>query len=332
MIINFFYTIVREFFSVRVSILLSVIILFIIALILTVAAPLILGWVDRKFAARMQSRYGPMYVGKFGLLQNVADFIKLLGKDVLSNAYVDGLAFNIAPLLSSAFAVAMISIIPLGSASLEIINLPYNLLFIYIFMALSPLLVMLGGWGENNKFALLGAFRGTAQMITYELSVLVVFMSIAFVSGSFDISAIVLSQSMVWNAVYFPVLFLVFIIGSLAVIERAPFDMPESSQELQAGWRIEYSGLRYGLLIVGDYVKLLVISMLAVYLFLGGWNGPLLPPLAWFWIKTAIVILVLMSFRWSLNRPRIDQLLDIGWKWLLPLGVLNLVAVMVLWA
>jgi len=223
----------------------------------------------------------------------------------------------------------MISIIPLGSPNLVIIYLPFNLLFIYLFMALSPFIVLIGGWGSNNKFAMLGAFRGAAQMLSYELSMFFVFMSISTISGSYDIASIVYSQHY-WNIVFLPLSFIVFLFSSLAIIERAPFDLPESTQEFQAGWRIEYSGLRYGLFLISDYVKLFVVSMLIVYLFFGGWLGPYLPSFVWFLIKLIIILLFLMSLRWALNRPRIDQLISIGWKWLVPISLINLVVVLLL--
>jgi NADH-quinone oxidoreductase subunit H len=297
---------------------------FIIGVAIAIGIPLILGWVDRKFSARIQSRYGPTYTGPFGLLQNVADVIKLLGKRFINNRSIDSLVYNIVPVAMALFSFLMIFVIPWGNANLTLLSIPYNLLFIYIAMALSPLFVLLASWSQNNKYAMLGGFRGAAQITTYELAMLIVFISIGVVSGSYDITTIVNSQSSIWYFAYLPITLGVFAIASLAVIERAPFDIPEATQELQAGWKIEYSGMKYGLFFIAEYVRLAVVAMLMVYLFFGGWNGPILPDYMWFWIKTVVVLMLFMSFRWVFNRPRIDQLINIGFDWLLPLSVINL--------
>ncbi len=302
----------------------TLLILLVIALLLVFIIPVILGWVDRKMSARIQSRYGPVYVGKFGLLQNIADVVKLMGKRFIENRNIDRLAFDFVPIAFATTGLMIILIIPWGYSNLAILELPYNLLFLYVLLAVSPLFVLIAGWGENNKYALLGGFRGAAQIITYELSLIVVMISVALFSGSYDITKIVAAQSSAWLIEYLPVTFIVFILASLAIIERAPFDLPEASQELQAGWKIEYSGIKYGLFLLEEYVKVLAISMLAVYLFFGGWNGPVLPPFVWFWIKTVIFTFLFMSLRWVFNRVRIDQLVRFGLNVLLPLSIANL--------
>lgn len=327
MIFDEVYSVLTAYLPPKVDLVLSVLVTFVLALIVMIATPIILGWVDRKFSARIQSRYGPIYVGKFGILQNFADVVKLMGKNFVTNRHVDKFSYNIIPILSSILSFLIISLLPLGSSGLVFVSLPYNLLFIYILLAFSPLLIIIASWGENNKFAVLGGFRSAAQITTYELALIVTFISIGMLNGSYDIISIINSQSFIWNILYLPLTAIIFFIGSLAVIERAPFDLPESSQELQAGWRIEYSGLKYGLFLIGDYVKLLAVSIIFASLFLGGWSGAFLPGIIWFWIKTIIVLMLLMSLRWTLGRPRIDQLLSIGWRWLLPLSVINLIIV-----
>ncbi|MEM3192349.1 MAG: complex I subunit 1 family protein [Candidatus Parvarchaeota archaeon] len=330
MIFGDVYSILSSYLPQKINLAVSAVATFILAVIVLVAVPVILGWVDRKFSGRIQSRYGPIYVGKYGILQNFADVTKLMGKNFVTNQYVDRFAYDLIPILSSVLSLLLVSLLPLGLPGLAFISVPYSLLFIYIILAFSPLLIIIASWGENNKFSVLGGFRSAAQITTYELALVVTFISIGLIDGSYNITAIISSQSPIWNVIYLPLTAVVFFLSSLAIIERAPFDLPESSQELQAGWRIEYSGLKYGLFLIGDYVKLLAVSILMTSLFLGGWNGALLPGFIWFWIKTAVVLMLLMSLRWSLGRPRIDQLLSIGWRWLLPLSVLNLVIVEVM--
>ncbi len=326
MIYNYVYSLVSGFISSPLSYIISFIIIAILAVIVTALIPLIVGWVDRKYSARIQSRYGPVYVGPFGLLQNLADLTKLLGKRFISTN-IDVLSFNFTPIAIAAASFAMLLIVPLGGPGLEFVSIPYSLLFVYVLLAISPLLLLVAGWSENNKYALLGGFRGAAQIISYELALIIVLSSVALLSGSYSITSIVSSQSSVWYVEYLPLTLLVFIISGLAIIEREPFDVPEASQELQAGWKIEYSGIRYGLFLIGDYVRVTVIAMLVTYLFLGGWLGPFLPGILWFIIKTVIVLMIILTPRWVLGRPRIDQLIKFGWNWLLPLAILNLILV-----
>lgn len=327
MIFNYVYSIVSEFISfTAISYLISFIIIAILAVIVTAIIPVFIGWVDRKYSARIQSRYGPVYVGPFGLLQNFADLTKMLGKRFIATN-IDWLSFNFTPIAIATASFAMLLIIPLGAPGLVFISIPYSLLFVYTLLAVSPLFVLVAGWGENNKYALIGGFRGAAQIISYELALIVVLASVALLSGNYNITSIVSSQSHIWYGLYLPITLLIFIISGLAIIEREPFDVPEASQELQAGWKVEYSGIRYGFFLIGDYVRVTVIAMLVTYLFLGGWLGPVLPGIIWFIIKTAIVLMIILTPRWVLGRPRIDQLIKLGWNWLLPLAILNLILV-----
>ena len=326
MIFNYVYSIVSAFIFSPLSYIVSFIIIAILAVIVTGLIPVFIGWVDRKYAARIESRYGPVYVGPFGLLQNFADLTKMFGKRFIATN-IDLFSFNFTPIALATASFAMLLIIPLGGPGLEFISIPYSLLFIYTLLAISPLLLLVAGWGENNKYALIGGFRGAAQIISYELALIVVLSSVALLSGSYSITSIVSSQSSIWYVAYLPVTMVVFIIAGLAIIEREPFDVPEASQELQAGWKVEYSGIRYGFFLIGDYVRVTVIAMLVTYLFLGGWNGPFISGIFWFIIKTAIVLMIILTPRWVLGRPRIDQLIKFGWNWLLPLAVLNLILV-----
>ncbi len=326
MIFNYVYSIVSAFIFYPLSYIISFVVIAVLAVMVTALIPVFIGWVDRKYAARIQSRYGPVYVGPFGLLQNFADLTKMLGKRFIATN-IDRFSFNFTPIAMATASFAMLLIIPLGGPGLEFISVPYSLLFVYTLLAISPLLLLIAGWGENNKYALIGGFRGAAQIISYELALIIVLASVALLSGSYSITSIVSAQSSLWYVVYLPITFIVFIIAGLAIIEREPFDVPEASQELQAGWKVEYSGIRYGFFLIGDYVRVTVIAMLVTYLFLGGWLGPFLPGIIWFIVKAAIVLMVILTPRWVLGRPRIDQLIKFGWNWLLPLAVLNLILV-----
>ncbi|EFD92258.1 MAG: respiratory-chain NADH dehydrogenase subunit 1 [Candidatus Parvarchaeum acidophilus ARMAN-5] len=326
MIFDYVYSIVSRFVFSPLSYIISFIIIAILAVIVTAFIPVFIGWVDRKYSARIQSRYGPVYVGPFGLLQNFADLTKMLGKRFIATN-IDVLAFKFTPIVVATSSFAMLLLLPLGAPGLEFISIPYSLLFVYTLLAISPLLLLVAGWGENYKYALIGGFRGAAQIISYELALIIVLSSVALLSGSYSIPAIVAGQSSIWYGLYLPVTLLIFIISGLAIIEREPFDVPEASQELQAGWKVEYSGIRYGFFLIGDYVRVTVIAMLVTYLFLGGWLGPVLPGVLWFIIKAAIVLMIILTPRWIFGRPRIDQLIKFGWNWLLPLAILNLILV-----
>ncbi len=326
MIFNVLYDAILKFTTATPALVLAFISTFILAFLVTTLVPIFIGWVERKYSARIQSRYGPVYVGPLGLLQNMADIIKLLGKRAIATN-VDKLSFNFAPIALATLSFAMVLIIPLGGPNLEFLSIPYTLLFLYIFLAISPLLILIAGWGENNKYAILGGFRGVGQIATYELALIVTIVSVALLSGSYSIPNIVSGQTTVWYIAYLPITFCVFVITGLAIIERAPFDIPEASQELQAGWEVEYSGIRYGFFLITDYVRLVVVAMLIVYLFLGGWLGPVFPGFVWFMIKTAVVLLAIMTPRWIVPRPRIDQFIKLGWNWLLPLSIINLIIV-----
>ncbi len=330
MIYDYIYFYASKYLPWPFSLLASLVAMLVALLLIIAVVPVFIGWVDRKFSARVESRWGPVYVGPFGLLQNVADVIKLMGKRFITSKG-DWFSYNFAPLALGVASFLMVAIIPWGLPSLAFINIPYNLLFVYIFLAVSPLLILTAGWGENNKYAIIGGFRGAAQIATYELALLITIVSAAVVSGTYSIAGIVNGQSHVWYIGYLPLTFLIFIVAGLGVIEREPFDMPEASQELQAGWKVEYSGIKFGFFLLSDYIRLLVLSMLLVYIFLGGWLGPaMIPPFAWFWIKTTLALFMLMIPRWVYGRPRIDQFIRFGWNWLLPLAIINLLAAGVL--
>ena len=219
MIVDIFLGYVSMFVGEPIAYIISLLLAFIAALILTGFIPIFVGWVDRKLSARIQSRYGPVYVGPFGLLQNVADAIKLLGKSFLTTD-VDWLVFNFVPIAMTTASFLMISIIPLGLPGFSFISVPFDAIFIYVLVAVTPLFVLLAGWGSNNKYSMIGGFRGAAQIATYELTFLLSIISIAMLAGGYNFSTIVTGQSKLWYIAYFPLTFLAFVVASQATIER----------------------------------------------------------------------------------------------------------------
>lgn len=282
------------------------------------------GWIERKLIARMQSRRGPTYVGKFGILQNLADLIKLVSKENIVPALADKPVFlTLIPLMLAIF-VTVLAFIPLTS---DFIGINTGIALIVVFLALSfmPLLVFLTGWTSGNKFSSIGAQRSVVMLISYEIPLIIVIASIAFLANGYNLTAIINAQNQYWFIVLMPIGFVVFFIALLAEIERPPFDLRDADSELIAGWLTDVSAPYYALALFIDYVRLFVGSLLVAILFLGGWLGPsFLPQFAWLIIKTAIVSLVIIVIRGTTVRMRVDQLLRFGWKYLMPLSIVNL--------
>ena len=297
-------------------------ILLVVTLVLLGAA---LTWVERRLLGLWQDRYGPNRVGPFGVLQVVADMIKILWKDDWVPPFADRAAFVLAPAIVMVTLLLGFAVIPIapgiGGASLGGIGL----LFVLAMIALSVYSTVLAGWASNNKYSLLGGLRAAAQMLSTEVFLGLSVMGVVIEAGSFDLGAIVRAQSGLWFIVPQFLGFVLFLIAGIAAIHRLPFDLPEAENELVAGYHTEYSGIKFGMFFIGEYVGILLISALIVTLFLGGWQGPLLPPLAWFLIKLAVLVAFFILLRASLPRPRYDQLMAFGWKVALPLALLNLV-------
>jgi len=289
-------------------------------------------WLERRLLSLFQDRLGPNRVGPAGSLQVLADMVKILTKEDWTPPMADRLTFWLAPaivLVTTLMSFAVISYSP----GLVVADLDVGLLF---FLGMSSLAVYgsaLAGWASNSKYPLIGSLRAVGQMISYEVFMGISLMGVVMLAGSFRFSAIVSAQHGMWFFLpQFPGL-LIFMTAAMAEMRRAPFDLPEAESELVAGYHTEYSGMKFALFFLGEYVGLTLISSLIVTLFFGGWLGPVLPPMVWFLIKTLVVIGFLILVRGSLPRPRYDQLMALGWKLLLPLSVLNLLgtAAVVLW-
>jgi len=288
----------------------------------TVAAWLI--WLERRMLALWQDRYGPNRAGPFGLFIVVADTLKLFFKEDWIPPFADKKIFVFAPAIVAATVLMSFVIIPFAPGIL-IADLNVGLLFFLAMSSLGVYSIVLGGWASNNKYSLLGALRGASQMISYEVFMGLSLMGVVMLSGSFRLTDIVLAQKEYWFIVTQPVAFVVFLIAGIAETHRLPFDIPEAESELVAGFHSEYSGMKFGMFFIGEYLGITLISAMITTLFLGGWLGPaFLPPLVWFILKTFVFILLFILLRASLPRPRYDQLMEYGWKILLPVALLNL--------
>ena len=303
---------------------------FVLVVILTLAAYLV--FAERRILAWIQDRKGPNRVGPFGLLQPLADLIKLLTKEDFRPPAGDKWLFYLAPAMAAIPAIMTFAIVPFGAPlklfgreiTLQVVDLNVGLL---LFMALSSIAVYgvaLGGWASNSKYALLGSIRGLAQLISYELSMGLSLVPVVMLARSFSLAEIVAAQADCWFIIYQPLAFLIFLISIIAECKRIPFDLPEAEGELVAGFHTEYSGMRFGLFFVGEYINIIVLGGLATTFFLGGWHGPFLPPLFWFTFKTLAVAFFFIWLRGTMPRLRYDQLMQLGWKVLTPLALLNI--------
>jgi NADH-quinone oxidoreductase subunit H len=302
----------------------------VLLVLLLLAAYLV--WLERKFLARLQIRYGPNRAGKFGLLQPIADTIKMLTKEDIVPAAADRFIFLLAPAVVATTALMMFAVVPFGSSltlfgkkvPLVIADLNVGLLYVFALSSLGVYGVAMGGWASNSKYSLLGGIRGAAQMISYELALGLSLIPIVMLADSFSIVEIVKAQEKYPFILVQPFAFVIFMISAMAESKRIPFDLPEAENELGAGYHTEYSGIRFGLFFLGEYVHLQVLGALVAVLFLGGWRGPFLPPPVWLLIKIIFVALVMIWVRGTLPRLRYDQLMALGWKVLIPAALLNI--------
>ncbi|MGW8186113.1 MAG: NADH-quinone oxidoreductase subunit NuoH [Desulfobacterales bacterium] len=299
-----------------------IIIVVVMAAVLTASAGLI--WLERRLLALWQDRCGPNRVGPFGLMQVMADMIKIFFKEDWIPPFADRPVFVIAPALLVVTVLMSFAVVPFAPG-VVVSDLNVGLLFFLAMTALGVYGIALGGWSSNNKYALLGAIRATAQMLSYEVFMGLALMGVVILAGSFNLSQIVMAQKNLWFCIpQFPGL-VIFIIAGFAETHRLPFDLPEAESELIAGFHSEYSGMKFGMFFVGEYLGITLISAMIVTFFFGGWLGPVLPPVVWFVIKTFVFICGFILLRASLPRPRYDQLMSFAWKVLLPLALLNLV-------
>jgi NADH-quinone oxidoreductase subunit H len=290
--------------------------------VLTLAAGLI--WVERRLLGLFQDRYGPNRVGPFGIFQVLADMIKIFAKEDWMPPFADRFVFFMAPGIIIATVLLSVAVVPVAPGIGVLVNFNIGILFFLAMSSMGAYSVVLGGWSANNKYTLLGGLRSASQMISYEVFMGLSLLGVVTMTGSFNLFEIVEAQRGLWNIIPQFFGFVVFLVAGVAETHRLPFDIPEAESELVAGYHSEYSGMKFGMFFVGEYLGISLISAMITTLFLGGWLGPWFPPLVWFSIKTFAGIVFFILLRASLPRPRFDQLLSLGWKVMLPLALLNL--------
>lgn len=298
----------------------------ILALLIPIAAMLV--WVERRMIGIWQDRLGPNRVGPMGILQSLADLLKILGKEDWVPNFSERGIFILAPLIGAVCVLMSFTVMPF-SPDIGISNLNIGLLFFLAMASLSVYSVVLAGWASNSKYAVLGSMRAAAQMVSYEVFMGISMMGVILLTGTFNLREIVLAQTNGWLIQTQFLGFIIFLIAGTAESHRLPFDLPEAETELTAGFHTEYSGLKFALFFLGEYLSVTLISAMSVVLFFGGWLMPepfdsWLPPLVWFILKVLGFVLFFILMRTSLPRPRFDQLLAFGWKVMLPLSLLNL--------
>jgi NADH-quinone oxidoreductase subunit H len=280
-------------------------------------------WLERRLLALWQDRYGPNRVGPFGLLQVLADMIKIFAKEDWVPPFADKPVFIIAPAIIVVTVLMTFAVLPIAPGII-VSNLNIGLLFFLAMSSLGVYSVVLAGWSSDNKYSLLGGVRAAAQMLSYEVFMGLSLMGVVVLAGSFDLANIIEAQRKMWFVIPQFLGFVLFLIAGLAETRRLPFDLPEAESELIAGYHSEYSGMKFGMFFVGEYLGVTLISALIAVLFFGGWLGPWLPPIVWFFIKMFLFICFFILLRASLPRPRFDQLMSWGWKLLLPLALANI--------
>jgi NADH-quinone oxidoreductase subunit H len=309
-----------------------------LGVVLVTLAPLIivilLIWVERKFAARIQDRIGPNRVGPFGLLQTIADAVKLIAKEDIVPAGADRFVFNLAPIVSVVSVILIWAVIPLSPIHIGV-DLEIGALYFIAVGSIGTLAIMMAGWSSNNKYALLGAFRVVAQLVSYEIPFVFAVLIPVMLAGSMGMQDIVEAQRGMWFFVLSPIAMIIFFLSAQAETGRAPFDLIEAESELVAGYNIEYSGMKFGLFFAGEFVHVLTNALLLVALFFGGWLGPFVdqvPALGFVYMfaKAALFYLFSLLLRNTLPRVRIDQMMNFNWKFLVPLSVVNVIVVALL--
>jgi len=290
--------------------------------VLTVAPGLI--WLERRLLALWQDRYGPNRVGPFGIFQVVADMIKIFTKEDWIPPFADKPVFIIAPAIIVATVLLSFMVVPIAPG-IGVLDFNIGLLFFLAMSSMGAYSIVLAGWASNNKYSLIGGLRGAAQMLSYEVFMGLSLMGVVAMTGSFSLTDIVNAQQGMWHVIPQFLGFVVFFVAIIAHTHRLPFDIPEAESEIIAGYHSEYSGMKFGMFFVGEYIAVTLASALIVVLFFGGWHGPWLPPFVWFMLKTFFFMCFFVLLRATLPRPRYDQLMNYGWKIMLPLSLLNLV-------
>ncbi len=294
--------------------------------LIILALATLLTWVERRLLGLWQDRYGPNRVGPGGLFQAVADGIKLLFKQDWIPPFADRGVFVLAPVIGMMTVLMSFAVIPVTALSGIAGNLNVGLLFVLAMMGLGVYAVVLAGWASNSKYALLGGMRAAAQMISYEVFMGISLLGVVMTAGSFSLYDIVTAQTRMWFVIPQCLGLIVFLLAGIAETHRLPFDLPEGENELGAGFHTEYSGMKFGMFFIAEYAGIVLISALVTTLWLGGWQGPVLPGIVWFALKTGAVVVLFILLRAALPRLRYDQLMALGWKVLLPLSLLNVTA------
>lgn len=312
----------------------EVIIKGVVVVLVLMGAAAYMTFCERVVLARMQLRLGPNRVGPLGLLQPIADGIKLLCKESFQPAGVDAFVYWLAPAISLFLALFAFVLIPVGGTvtvaghevALRIADIDVGILFLLAFSSLAVYGIVLSGWASNNRYSLLGGLRGTAQMISYEIPMGMSLLTVVLAAGTLRLTDIVaIQENYHWFVWTNPLGFIIYVITSFAETNRAPFDFPEAEQELTAGYHTEYGGMKFAMFFLAEYVNILAVSAIAVTLFLGGWEGPGDIPFLWFFLKVAIFVFIFMWIRGAMPRFRYDQLMSFGWKVLIPLATVNLI-------
>ncbi len=294
----------------------------VLGVVIIVGAMLI--WVERRLLSFWQERLGPNRVGWQGLLQVVADMVKIFTKEDWVPRFADRLSFVLAPAIIMTVVLLSFAVIPFAP-NIGVVDSNVGVLFVLAMASLGAYSVMLGGLSSDNKYALLGSLRAAAQMISYEVFMGISLLGVVALSGSFNLREIVEDQADTWYVVPQFIGFVIFLIAGVAESHRLPFDIPEAEQEICAGYHTEYSGMKFGMFFVAEYIGLVLVSSLITVLFFGGWLGPsFLPPIFWFALKASLFIAFFILLRAAIPRPRYDQLMSYGWLFLLPVSLINL--------
>jgi NADH-quinone oxidoreductase subunit H len=307
--------------SIVVDVLLAALLLGLLAVI-----ALFLVWWERKVSAHIQDRLGPMRVGFHGVLQTIADAIKLLQKEDITPTGADKGVFFWAPVIAYSSCFMAYASIPWGKGLIPA-DLNIGILYIIAITTFTVISLLMAGWGSNSKWALLGGMRSAAQIVSYEVPLTLSILGVLMFAESLSMQTIVASQDGIfkWHIWKQPLGFVIYLIAANAEINRTPFDLPEAEQELVAGFNVEYSGMKFAMFFLAEFLNMFTAAAIATTLFLGGWNGPFLPSWVWFMGKTLFLVFIFMWFRWTYPRLRVDHLMEFAWKWLLPLAFLNLV-------
>lgn len=289
---------------------------------------MVMGYLERKVAARIQRRPGPMEVGPHGLLQLMVDGIKILGKQLIIPDGVDRPLFRVAPLLCFVPAVLPFIVIPFAE-ELQARDFNLGLLFILTVASMNTISILVAGWSSNNKYSMFGAMRSVAQNIAFEIPILLSLLCVVLITNTYSMQGIIAAQDGFWFILVQPVAFLIYFAAGLAETNRAPFDLPEAESELTAGFHTEYSGFGFSLFVIAEYANMFIVCSIATVLFLGGWKGIPLPYMEysgviWFLAKVYMLMLLMIWIRWTYPRTRFDQLLNFSWKYLIPFSMVNL--------